>query len=370
MQNHTGQLTRMLDGLGVAQTVITTRPPGAPASAAAGGARILRVGLPVRLTRQGWALPAARLALRAAREADLVHAHLGEDLAVLPIARRAAAASGVPLVVTVHTSLRHTFTPDGPPGRLLKALGGRIEERTCRVADRVIVLTPRLAQQIDADPARVHVIPSGARRAAFAAAGPDPWGELPGPRVLFVGRLARQKAPEVLVAAAARLRTPGVRIVLVGDGPSRGLVEAAIRRHRVEDRVRIAGFRPHREVPCWLNHADVFAMPSRYEELGSALVEALFAGLPIVASHTGGIPDAVGDAALLVPPEDPAALARALDGLLADAGARADLAARARERSRRFDWEGLAREVLSVYELALRGPQELPGADQETLVPA
>jgi glycosyltransferase involved in cell wall biosynthesis len=75
---------------------------------------------------------------------------------------------------------------------------------------------------------------------------------------------------------------------------------------------------------------------------------------PIVASATGGIPDAVGDAAVLVPPGDPHALAREVDRVLGDAPLRARLGALAGERARRFDWSVLADEVLDVYRLAAR----------------
>lgn len=372
MQNHTGQLTRALDRLGVSQTVVTTRPPGAAPRSRMGDAEILRVGLPVSAFRQGWAPPAARLARRHASGADVVHAHLGEDLAVLPIALNAARAAGVPLVVTVHTSLAHTFAPASGKDRLLKAVGGRIEQRICAAADRVIVLTPRLAGTIACDPARVHVIPSGVTPAAFVDDGPDPFGEVPHPRVLFVGRLARQKDPLTLIEAAARLETPGAQVVLVGDGPLRSAVEARVARLGLQDRVHVAGFQAHKDVPAWLAHADVFAMPSAYEELGSALLEAMQAGLPIVASDTGGIPDAVGDAARLVAPGDPEALAEALDALLTDPAARAELSARATERAGRYDWATLAESVLDVYEGARAGaPEPLalsPTTEEEDLI--
>ena len=98
-----------------------------------------------------------------------------------------------------------------------------------------------------------------------------------------------------------------------------------------------------------LAHADVFAMPSVYEELGTAVLEAMAAGLAIVAADTGGIPGAVGDAALLVPPADPAALASAIDGVLADPRRARVLRSRAAHRARAFDWDALADRVLSVY---------------------
>jgi len=358
MQNHTAQLTRALDRRGVAQTVITTRPPGAaPEEPLGTRARLLRHGLGTPFARQLYGPGAAICARREAPRADLVHAHVGEDLVILPIAARAARRAGVPLVVTVHTSLRHTYRAQGPRSRLLKLLGGRLETWACDQAAGVIVLTPRLARRVTdggVPAGRVHVIPSGVVAEDFDRDVPDPFAARPRPRVLFLGRLARQKGVATLVEAAARMREPA-EILVVGDGPERGRLEAAAARAGVAGRVHFAGFRPHHEVAAILRHADVFAVPSVYEELGTVLLEAMAAGLPIVASRTGGIPHAVGDAAELVAPGDAGALAAALDSLLADRAAAAALSSRALARAGAYDWEALAEQILDVYRLALQG---------------
>jgi glycogen(starch) synthase len=365
MQSHTGQLTRALDRRGVRQAVVTHRPPGAPRQQRIGEHAVIhRFGLPVARARQFYSAAGGRAALRLASDVDLVHAHQGEDLAVLPIALAAARRAGLALVVTVHCSLRHTFTAPGPRGLLLERLGGTIEGAVCRRADALIALTPRLAERLEADgfePERIHVIPSGVTAsAAVAGDAPDRFADVGRPRIVYVGRLAAAKGVDTLVAAAARLRTPGAHVLLVGDGPARSSLERAIRRHRLGDRVRIAGFMPHREIPAVLAHADVFCLPSRYEELGTALLEAMQAGVPIVASDTGGIPAVVGSAARLVAPGDAAALAGALDALLADRQQAGRLVAIARERVRACDWERLADRVLDVYGLALETSAHRP----------
>jgi glycogen synthase len=354
MQNHCAQLTRALDRLGVEQTVITHHPPGAPRVHPFGAhATVRRHGLPVPWARQLYAAPAAADLVRRAAGADLVHVHLGEDLAVIPAGLLAARVNGLPLVVTIHCSLRHTFAPGGDVrSALLRRLGGRFEALGVRDAAATIVLTRRLAARLTedgADPGRVHVIPSGVRPQEFRRPCADPWPRTGGRRVVFVGRLHRQKGVRTLVEAARHLRTPGAQVHLVGDGPERHAVEAGIRRHGLGDRVRLLGFRPHDEVPAILAHADVLVLPSVYEELGSVLLEAMQAGVPIVATSTGGIPDAVGPAAELVPPCDPVALAAAVDRVLGDPTRAAELAALARERARRYDWSRLATRVLQVY---------------------
>jgi glycosyltransferase involved in cell wall biosynthesis len=231
----------------------------------------------------------------------------------------------------------------------------------------VIVLTPRLAARIrdDVSPQRVHVIPSGVDPVAFEARRADPFPDAGRPRVVYVGRLSRQKGVDTLLDVAARLRTPGVRVLLVGDGPERRSLERAIRRRGLDDRVRITGFVPHHEIPAVLQHADVLCLPSRYEELGSVLLEAMRAGLPIVASRTGGIPDAVGPAARLVRPEDVLGFAAAIDALLADRAEAGRLAALGADRVAACDWSQLARRVLQVYRVAC-GRGAVPAADALT----
>jgi glycosyltransferase involved in cell wall biosynthesis len=251
MQNHTGTLTRCLDASGVRQTVITSRLAGPRGRRPLGRAtRVVRTGLPVARLRQLWALCALPAALRPGTPVDVVHAHQGEDLATLPLARLAARRHRCPLVVNVHCSVGHTVRGGGPRERLLHVVGTRLD--------------------------------------------------------------ARSQAAE---------------------------------------RISLAGFVEHRQVPGVLAALDVLVLPSAYEEMGSVLVEAMAAGLPVVASDVGGIPAVVRDGrtGLLVPPGDTDALAAALDRLVADPALRERLAAGARARARDFAWPQLAARVAAVY---------------------
>jgi glycogen(starch) synthase len=359
MQDHTAGLTRRLARRGVTQIVLTTRPPTAPRRQPLGpNARVIRVGLPVRRARQLWALPAAVLAPRLARRADLVHAHLGEDLAVLPLAFLAARRRRLPVVVTVHASPAHTIRARDLRTALVVALGGPIERWAQRRAAATIVLTERMAARVApvAGRERVRVMRRGVDRDAFTDPGPDPFPKLRGrPRVVFLGRLTRSKGVDTLVAAAARLRTPGVQVVLVGDGPARAQVEAASRRLGVDGRVHITGFVPHHRTPAVLASADLLVLPSVYEELGTVLVEALQVGLPAVATDVGGIPEVVehGRTGLLVKPGDPAALAAAIDAVVGDPEVARRMGAAARERAPEYDWERVADEVRALYDQVL-----------------
>jgi 2-deoxystreptamine N-acetyl-D-glucosaminyltransferase/2-deoxystreptamine glucosyltransferase len=355
MQNHTASLTRCLDAQGHRQTVVTSRL-AAPAGVSPFGrhARVLRTGLPLTRLRQLWALAALPTVWRRGTvPVDVVHAHQGEDLATLPLGLLAARRHDSPLVVTLHCSVGHTVTGRSPRARLLHALGGWLESRVLRRADAVVVLTDRSAAAVRADgvPAdRVHTIPSGFDPALFAHRAPDVLGPVPPPRIGYVGRLAPQKRADVLVEAFGRMQETA-SLVIVGDGPDRALVDRLVQESPARERIALTGFVAHTAVPAVLMSLDVLVLPSAYEEMGSVLTEAMAAGLPVVASDVGGIPEVVaeGVTGLLVPPLDVDALAGALDRLVADPALRERLAAGARRRAGDYAWSRLASRVGSVY---------------------
>jgi glycosyltransferase involved in cell wall biosynthesis len=284
-----------------------------------------------------------------------VHVHLGEDLAILPLAALAAAPGRVPVVLTIHCSLAHTLRVCDVRTAILRTLGGWIERQGERRAAATLVYTSLLADRLARDAGRpaAHVVRRGIDARLFAGRdGADPLPQLGDrPRVVFVGRMVRQKGVHVLAAAAARLRTPGARVVYVGDGPERTRVERDAERLGVADRVHVTGFVPHERVPDFLASADVLVLPSLYEELGTVLVEALHAGVPTVASRTGGIPEVVQDGVtgLLVEPGDPGALARAIDTVLGDPTLAASMRANALARAGAYDLSTVADEIHLLY---------------------
>lgn len=362
MQNHTAELGRALDRRGVVQTVVTTRPPSAPHLQRFGShARVIRLGLPVRRFRQLYGLQAAMLAPILAAQADLVHVHLGEDLAILPVGMAAAKFHRLPLVLTIHMSLRHTLVVTDFRSAILKKLGGSIERWGERSADAVLVITSRLARQLVSEGLeedRVHVVPPGVNPALFTGPFEDPFPSIGRPRVAFIGRLAPQKGVRTLVEAARLLGAQGgAQFLLVGDGPQRPTLEREVRRLGVDDVVHFFGFVSHERVPAVLAHADLLVLPSLYEELGTVLLEAMWVGVPVVASRTGGIPDIIDDGVngVLVSPGDSEALARAIDRLLSDPDLARRLGEVARERAQGYDWEVLAERVLEVYRGATAG---------------
>ena len=156
--------------------------------------------------------------------------------------------------------------------------------------------------------------------------------------VLHVGRLHPQKGQDLLIDAIARARrdVPRLALFLVGEGGSRAALEGRARDRGIGAEVRFE--RAQRDVSVYYRAADVFAFPSRYEAFGIALLEAMAAGLPIVASRTGGIPDVTGEmAALLTAAGDVDALSDGIRGLARDAVWRGAMGAAGRERAKAFD---------------------------------
>lgn len=168
----------------------------------------------------------------------------------------------------------------------------------------------------------------------------------------LVGRVCNQKGIDTFVEAALRLagRAANLQFRVIGDIEDACLKERLVRQvacSGLSGRIRFTGHIDR--IADALAALDILAAPSRWEGFGLALVEAMLLGLPVVASDRGAIPEIAGDAARLIPAEDPARLAEALAELADCEGARRDLARRGRERASQFSWENAARQVEGVY---------------------
>jgi len=348
------ELATRLDPAAWQVAVASLRSPGGDDGAVAVGLR--ERGLPVvSLRLRGKLDPAG--ALRLARlvrrfRPDVLHAHLFHANLAARLLGRPAGARRV--VSTVHVVERRRL----PARFALERLTAGRDDLTVAVSRAVADFARR---RLGADPARLRVVPNGIDLAGYAAAE-DPAAaraalDLPADALVLgaVGRLDRQKGLDLLVEAFARLAPdrPEALLVLAGEGPQRAGLEGLARARGVAERVRFLGHRA--DVPRVLAALDVFCMPSRWEGFGLALAEALAAGRPAVAARVDSLPDVLGDAGVLVPPEDPAALADALAALLGDPARRADLAARAPAQAARFDVERMVADYAALYREALGG---------------
>lgn len=215
------------------------------------------------------------------------------------------------------------------------------------------------------------ITPSGRAGAAEVGALRRELGLKEGQRlVLAVGRLSREKGHADLVEALGELRrlSPALdfRLLVVGEGPERARVEQAAGAWGVEGRLVFAG---HREdVRPFYALADALALPSHSEGSPLVLLEAMAAGLPVVATRVGGVPEMVtdGESALLVEPRDARGMAAALERVLVDEGLARRLAANASARAaEHFSPEAQVRSLVEIYS-SLLGGERTPTSRQTT----
>ena len=284
-------------------------------------------GMAANVRRRPWLAPLMLCSMwlavrRAARSADVVHAHW---LLTAAVARFA----GRPWVVTLHGS--------GSAGRFsdeeLARERPRLVRRLLRPAAAVICVSETLAAAVRVAGLDAVVIPNGVRVPDEVGPPAEP------PEVLYVGRLSPEKNIDTLVEAVGDLN-----LVVAGDGPLRDRVPNGL------------GAVPHAEVERLLERASVVVAPCEREGFGLAAAEALAFGRPVVAAAGGALLDLVtdGETGLLVPPRDAPAMRAAVERLLGDADLRGRLGGAGRDFVReRFGWDGVIERTLGVYRRAL-----------------
>jgi glycosyltransferase involved in cell wall biosynthesis len=342
-------LTGALARRGVPQHVFTVGPPGRlAASVEAAGARVTSF----HKTSKIGGLTILRMAARLVRlRPSLVQTH-GEGGMYWGLA--AARLAGMPAISLLYQNAEETRIKTWAARTALRSplavIAGSLDvARFVRGVFRV-------------PPARLQTIPCGIDTLAFAGAMAGSDRDRPGPVIVTVGRLVRRKGHHVLIDALAvvRDRHPHARLLIVGEGPERTALEAQAADRGMANRVTFMGtVYPTASV---LAGADLFVFPSIGEPQGLALLEAYAAGVPVVASRTGGIPEMLTDGieGLLAPPGDAGGLAGAMLHMLADDALRCAVVNRARLRARAFDVASLADRYLALYRTL--GAAQLPHA--------
>ena len=207
------------------------------------------------------------------------------------------------------------------------------------------------------DPARITVIPNGVRaifhpRPADQVASWLRTAGLPTEYILYVGTIEPRKNLPGLIEAYACLPAPASRFALVIAGMS-GWAKESLRtlaaRHGISDRVHVTGYVSDEDLAWLYNGARLLAWPSFYEGFGLPPLEAMASGTPVVTSNCAAMPEYVGDAGLLVDPEDVAGLSAAMRELIEDDALHADLSRRGRERARPLTWQRCAAEHARLY---------------------
>lgn len=307
----------------------------------------------------GYALGGLWAAVRAAgNRPDVIHVHWAVPHGLFGAATQAA-SGGSAAIVSSYYSVELNWIERRLPV-LVPFLRWTIES-----ADVVTAISTSTANRVQRYAERpVSVIPFAAGlstddEATKAVDQADRAGQAP--TFLFVGRLVERKGVEVLLRAIRRLEDGSV-LEIVGEGAHRARLEALARSLGVSDRVRFLGRVDERELRAAYARADVFVLPAVVdakgdtEGLGVVLLEALLAGVPVVASDVGGIPDIVtdGDTGWLVPSGDSASLATALSAVVADPTEASRRVERGRARiAERFTQERVVTDLLEAYREAM-----------------
>ncbi|HVM03246.1 MAG TPA: glycosyltransferase family 1 protein [Acidimicrobiales bacterium] len=276
---------------------------------------------------------------------DVVH---GTNFCVPPT-RRAGQ------VVTVHD-----LTPVRYPelarrsASLFPALVRRALRRGAQVHTPSAFVAAEVVELLGADPAQVTPVHHGVPARPAPSGGPP----VDGPYVLALGTIEPRKGLPDLVAAfdAVAAARPGLRLVVAGaDGWGVEAFDRALARAAHGERVVRLGWVGPDRAAALLAGAAVLAYPSLYEGFGLPPLEAMAAGVPVVATRAGALPEVLGDAACLVPAGDHVALAEALALVLDDAEVRGGLVARGREQAARFSWQDCAAGLAGLYRRAAEG---------------
>lgn len=334
-------LHRGLQGRGVESLLLCRR--GGELAARADAAGLPTQTLPLR---GEWDLPSAWAVARQARRvgARVLHAHCSHSVTLGAVACRR-----VPSLLLVATR-RVDFVPKTGPFQRWKYSRPDRWIAISRAIRDILTRTGVAAE-------RVRVVPSGVDpnrpQPGTGAKMRAEWGI--GPDETLVGNIAHfadHKGQRYLVEAIPRVLAhhPRVRFVIVGEGELEADLKTRAARLALGDRLVFPGFR--RDVEAVMDALDLFVLPSHLEGLGTIVLDAMMAGKPVVATHTGGVPDAVqdGETGLLVPPRDATALADALCRVLDDPAAAARRAAVARCRAvARFSVDAMVEGNLAVY---------------------
>ncbi|HWC40150.1 MAG TPA: glycosyltransferase family 1 protein [Acidimicrobiales bacterium] len=330
-----------VDGLRVRAFAVSWRRRGRIVEHLPSGVAAVERPMPARPIHRAWSVVSFPPIEWFTGRVDVVH---GTNF-VVPPSRRAAR------VVTVHdlTTVRFPemcdeYTQTFP--RLVRRAidaGAWVHTPSAYVRDEVIEL-------LGAAPDRVRAVHHGVPTVDGAAASTAQVPE--GPYVLALGTLEPRKDVATLVRAFDQVadRHRDLSLVVAGrEGWGMESFESAVAASPWRHRLVRLGYVSEAHRSCLLRRATLFAYPSLYEGFGFPPLEAMVAGVPVVATTAGALPEVIGDGAALVAPGDADALAAAIDGLLVDDEARADLVERGRRRIGRFSWEECAAGLASLY---------------------
>jgi glycosyltransferase involved in cell wall biosynthesis len=251
----------------------------------------------------------------------------------------------IPYIAHIHLDV----DPSGPFGFLLETYKRLLLKRVLKSAAKIICLSEPQKELIAAKYTlpleSIVVIPNGVSEKYFVD---EKVAEKAVPHLLFVGRLAPQKNLPLLIKAVTQMRT-SVIVDIVGEGEEREKIEALIQKCGLQN-VKLHGKKTGQELIELYNSADIFVLPSLKEGVSLSMLEALAAGLPVVASDSPEIRPILGECGLLIQDPTPTNYAKALDDLASNENMLRNLSNLATKKARFYSWGNVLATIEAVYE--------------------
>ncbi|MBI3587956.1 glycosyltransferase family 4 protein [Candidatus Micrarchaeota archaeon] len=380
VENHMLELGKRLCKRGVEVHVLTGRIRGTKPYEVVGGIRVHRVACaeirlpgyyPPPLVIAPTALSGLR-ALDAREDFDIIHL----QNAWFPDFNSAgvyAKAMGKPFVFTVHNARPLGIAPHiTVVGGIYDAIMSR---QVLKLADRIISVSEWAAHDVakhGVPLSRFTIIPNGIDAGKIRPVGTNAFRKRHGirddaPLLVFIGRVIEQKGLNYLLQAMPAIlkRHPSARLAIVGTGSEKGMLEKLAGRLGVSHAVIFTGFVTEEEKLEALHACDIFVLPSLWEVLPVAILEAMAAGKPIVCTDAGGNPELVktGVNGTIVPKRKPQALSSAVNGLIGDGNRLKRMGIESRRIAvEKFDWRIIADRTMQFYGQLLAGRKK-PGHD-------
>jgi glycosyltransferase involved in cell wall biosynthesis len=275
---------------------------------------------------------------------------------VLPALRRGKS------VVTVHDCI-HLMFPEYLPNRMALGYARASIWAAARTSNRILTVSETSKRDIlrffDVPPEKITVIYNGIDERFRVQPDADEMSrvaqryQLAGDFVLYAGNVKPHKNLERLIDAFHLLRQDGadhLKLIVIGDEISRyAALRRAVHRYNLHKYVRFLGYMPDATLAVLYRLATVFVFPSLYEGFGLPPLEAMASGTPVVTSNVSSLPEVADDAALLVDPRDPAAIAEGIRRVLAEPGLRETLRAKGLNRAAEFSWERAVARIRQIY---------------------
>ncbi|MCK4425305.1 MAG: glycosyltransferase [Deltaproteobacteria bacterium] len=267
----------------------------------------------------------------------------------------AACIAGHKAVISQRINPRQQYESKGLLGKMISQTSGQIYPKAARIIAVSNGVKEIIISDYKLDARRIAVIPNPVDMASVAELSKkEPSVELPGNYLLHVGRLkVTQKAHDTLLNAFKKLHSghPNLKLVLVGDGPDKKQIQAVVNDLDLDESVILAGWQ--KNVYAFMARAKALVLCSRYEGWPNVLVEAMACGCPVIATDCQTGPREIlgnNKYGLLVPVDDPEALAHSVDVLLTDESRRAYFQERARRRAQDFDLEQIGSKYVRLLQ--------------------